>query len=76
MVNAGKDALVCDLAEQYGVLDWRVHSAMFIATLAAGLRPHARIWPILEAMERTDAARGFASGEDFDTARKRILKGR
>lgn len=76
MVHAGEDALICDLAEQYGVFNWRAHGARLVATLATGLRPHARIWPLLNIAGPADAARGFESGADFDAAREKIMKAR
>ena len=76
MVGAGEDALVCDFAEQYGVLDWRAHGARLAAALAVGLRPYARIWQLLGAGVPAEAARGFESGRDFDAAREKIMKAR
>lgn len=75
MADADEDALTCDLAEQYGLLDWRAHGARLVAALAAGLRPYARIWQAL-GIGTAAAARGFESGADFDAARERILKAR
>lgn len=43
MIAADRDALVCDLAETYGILDWRELPATLLATLAAGLRDTSRI---------------------------------
>jgi len=43
MLAAGRDELICDLAETYGILDWRALPATTLATLAAGLREGARI---------------------------------
>ncbi len=72
MLAADEDALVCDLAETYGLLDYRAHGARLVATLAVGLRPYARIWRRLDAGD----TRGFDSGAAFDAARERILKAR
>lgn len=42
MLSACPDALVCDLAETYGVLDCRALPGRLLATLAAGLREDSR----------------------------------
>lgn len=42
MLNVCPDALVCDLAETYGVLDYRALPGRLLATLAAGLREDSR----------------------------------
>lgn len=43
MARLYPDMLVCDMAETYSVLDWRVLPATLAATLAAGLRENARV---------------------------------
>ncbi len=43
MLRLDEDALVCDLAETYGVYDWRALPVKTVATLSAGLRPDSRI---------------------------------
>ena len=43
MLAADRDALVCDLAETYGVFDYRALPVSLLATLAAGLREDSRI---------------------------------
>lgn len=43
MIATDEDALVCDLAETYHVLDYRSLPARLVATLAAGLRESSRI---------------------------------
>lgn len=43
MMNTDQDALVCDLAETYGIFDMRKLPAVTVATLAAGLRDDSRI---------------------------------
>lgn len=43
MVALDEDALVCDFAETYHILNWRDLPVSTAATLAAGLRPGARI---------------------------------
>ena len=43
MIRTDRAALICDLAETYGVLDYRALPARLLATLAAGLRDDSRI---------------------------------
>lgn len=43
MMAADEDALACDFAETYGILDMRQLPAGKLATLAAGLRENSRI---------------------------------
>lgn len=43
MVAADEDALVCDFAESYGIIDHRALPARLLATLAVGLRADSRI---------------------------------
>lgn len=43
MLRLDEDALVCDLAETYGIFDWRALPVRTVATLSAGLRPDSRI---------------------------------
>ena len=42
MLRADRDALVCDLAETYGIYDHRSLPVSLLATLAAGLRDDSR----------------------------------
>lgn len=42
MLRADRDALTCDLAETYGVFDYKALPAPLLATLAAGLRDDSR----------------------------------
>lgn len=44
MLREDRDALVCDLAETYGIFNMKQYPASLIATFAAGLRGNARIW--------------------------------
>ena len=52
-----KDALICDMAETYGIFDLRSLPVNVIATLAAGLRDDSRIKIKLHGgrEQRTDA---------------------
>lgn len=43
MISTGKSELICDLAETYGIYDYRSLPASTAATLAAGLREDSRI---------------------------------
>ena len=43
MLAADREALVCDLAETYHVLDMRTLPVPLLATLASGLRENSRI---------------------------------
>lgn len=43
MINENEDALICDLAETYGIYDYRSLPARTVATLAVGLRNDSRI---------------------------------
>ena len=42
MLRADKGALICDLAESYGLLDYKTVPAGLLGTLAAGLREDSR----------------------------------
>ena len=43
MLSIDRDALICDLAETYHILDYRALPVTLLATLACGLREHSRI---------------------------------
>lgn len=43
MLSADEDALICDLAETYGIFDYRALPVRTMATLAVGLREDSRI---------------------------------
>lgn len=43
MRSANEDALICDLAETYGIYDYRALPISTVATLAVGLRGDSRI---------------------------------
>lgn len=43
MINAGEDLLICDLAETYGILDYKALRPLQVAVLASGLRDDSRI---------------------------------
>lgn len=43
MISADRDALLCDMAETYGIYDLRALPVSTLATLAVGLRDDSRI---------------------------------
>ncbi len=43
MLASDKDALICDLAETYGIFNYRGLPVPLLATLASGLRDNSRI---------------------------------
>lgn len=43
MISADEDALICDLAETYGILDYKALPVGLLATLSAGLRENSRV---------------------------------
>lgn len=53
MVALDEDALICDLAETYGIFDYRSLPAQLVATFAVGLRDNSRIKTKMNGMERT-----------------------
>lgn len=52
MVSLDEDALICDLAETYGVYDYRSLPANLVATFAVGLRDDSRIKIKMNGMQR------------------------
>lgn len=53
MLSADRNALICDLAETYGIFDYRALPVPLLATLAAGLREDSRIKRILAGAKMT-----------------------
>ena len=43
MISLDRSALICDLAETYGILDWKAVPVATLALLAVGLRENSRI---------------------------------
>lgn len=43
MISIDRGALICDLAETYGIYDYRSLPALTVATLSVGLRDDSRI---------------------------------
>lgn len=53
MLRADKNALICDLAETYGILDYKSLPVELVATLASGLREESRIKTSLSGAKAT-----------------------
>lgn len=53
MLRADRDAVICDLAETYGVLDYRALPVQLLAVLASGLRDNSRIKTSLSGVKAT-----------------------
>jgi len=53
MINTNEDAFICDMAETYGILDYRSHPLKLIAILAFGLRDESRIKMELSGLPET-----------------------
>ena len=53
MISADRDALACDLAETYGIFDYRALPASLLATLSVGLRDNSRIKMKLSGIRAT-----------------------
>ena len=51
MVGKCESDLICDMAEYYHVLDWRVLPVRLAATLASGLRDDSRVHMHLSGMK-------------------------
>ena len=47
MLNTDEDALICDLAETYGIYDWRALPLKTVAVLSFGLSDNSRIKRLL-----------------------------
>ena len=65
MLKLDKDAFICDLAETYGVYDWRSLPLHTVATLAAGLREGSRILMTLNDQKVTNNDLMLASIADY-----------
>lgn len=53
MVAADEDALICDFAETYHILNWRGLPARYAAVLACGLRETSRIKMVMNRQKIT-----------------------
>lgn len=61
MIAADKDALICDLAETYGVFDMRALPVNLLATLSVGLRANSRIRMAMSGAKYPDETMLLAS---------------
>lgn len=75
MIHADEDALICDLAETYHVLEYRRLPLMTVAALASGLRAGARIYESLRKQEEQENNPSFETVSDFDQWRKNMIGG-
>ena len=51
MISADEKALICDLAETYGIMNYRGLPPVLVATLSVGLRANSRIKMKLTGMK-------------------------
>lgn len=68
-----RDALICDIAETYGVYDLGALPLQTVAVLAQGLRHDARIMMKLIAEQDKDTA-AFDTPEAFMAARAKAME--
>ena len=64
MIRTDETALICDLAETYGVLDWRALPLDTVAALSSGLRDNSRIKMKLSGQNVTPELLLLASAVD------------
>lgn len=64
MISTDRDALVCDLAETYGIYDLRALPVSTLATLAVGLRDNSRIKMRLAGVKVSRAEMFLAAAVD------------
>lgn len=64
MLSTDRGALLCDLAETYGIYDLRALSASKLATLAVGLRADSRIKMRLSGMKASHTEMLLAAAVD------------
>lgn len=53
MLREDREALICDLAETYGIFDYHAFPAQLLGTLASGLRDDSRIKISLSGVKAT-----------------------
>ena len=77
MMAVNRDALICDLAETYGILDCQALPALLLATLSCGLRADSRIVHFLQMNDTATQKEmvTFDSPEEFEAAKAAILGG-
>lgn len=64
MIRTDETALICDLAETYGILDWRALPLKTAAALSAGLRDNSRIKMKISGRKIDDSTALLASAVD------------
>lgn len=64
MIELNEDALICDLAETYHVLDYRSLPVQLVATLSVGLREESRIKMLASGLHVTQNTLLLASIAD------------
>lgn len=64
MLSTDRDALVCDLAEVYGIFDHRALPVSLLATLSVGLREDSRIKRKISGMKLNRTEMLLAAGVD------------
>lgn len=64
MLSADREALICDLAEVYGIFDHRALPVSLLATLSVGLRDDSRIKRKISGMKLTRTEMLLAAGVD------------
>lgn len=64
MIAVDRDALICDLAETYGIFNYRALPVSMLATLAVGLRDDSRIKMHLSGTKATKTELFLAGAVD------------
>ena len=64
MIAGDRDALICDLAETYGIFNYRALPVSMLATLAVGLRDDSRIKMHLSGTKATRSELFLAAAVD------------
>lgn len=54
MIEEGEDDLICDLAETYGIYNYKSLPVQLVAVFSYGLRENARIWKKLAGGRNID----------------------
>ena len=64
MISCDEEALICDLAETYGIFDYKALPLKLVATLSVGLRENSRIKMKLSGVKTTTDMMLLASAVD------------
>lgn len=64
MIACDEEALICDLAETYGIFDYRALPLKLVATLSVGLRENSRIKMKLSGVKTSTDTMLLASAVD------------